>query len=303
MKASASTVPLAAFAGGWPAHAHRHCIWIVSPEGFHYHHAFDEVAQALEEAFSELGGSAPITRSPAGWQGRAPIVYGGNLLQDIGNPVLPESSVIINLEPVVPGSLWLNQEYLDVLRRHPVLDYSPRNRDALRRVGIEHAGLLEIGYSPTLTRIAPAEKDIDVLFYGYLSERRLQALRTVAATGLRVVAVHDTYGAERDAVIARARIVLNIHHDERNVFEIVRVSYLLANRICVVSEGQPDDPDVEWLAGGVEFVPIERLADRCVELIEDPARREAVAQAGFERFSSRRQSLLLQRCFQAASVA
>ena len=36
--------------------------------------------------------------------------------------------------------------------------------------------------------------------------------------------------------IARSKIVLNLHQYDAQVFEIVRVSYLLANRRAVVSE-------------------------------------------------------------------
>jgi hypothetical protein len=58
--------------------------------------------------------------------------------------------------------------------------------------------------------------------------------------GLRVESAFGCYGEERDALIARARIVLNVHYYESKVFEVVRVSYLLANRKCVLSESGSD---------------------------------------------------------------
>ncbi len=288
---------LTAFAGGWEAHRHRHCIWIVSPEGYQHHHAFDEVAEALEEAFSELGGSAPITRHPSQWNGRSPIVLGTNLLPAIGSPALPDGTILYNLEQVDLGSSWFKTEYLALLSRYPVLDYSPRNRDELRRIGISHAGLLEIGYSPVLTRIpTDREKDIDVLFYGSVNERRARVLDDLRSRGLNVVSLFGVYGAQRDEAIARAKIVLNHHHYRPNIFEMVRISYLLANKVCVVAEGDSEDPDVKPLAGGIELAAYDDLVDRCVELVGDAARRQKLAETGFERICGRRQSDLLRRC-------
>ncbi len=288
---------LTAFAGGWEEHRHRHCIWIVSPEGYPHHHGFDEVAEALSEAFSKLGGSAPITRHPAEWNGRSPIVLGTNLLPAIGSPAMPDGTILYNLEQVDLGSSWFKTGYLALLSRYPVLDYSPRNRDELRRIGISHAGLLEIGYSPILNRIpTDREKDIDVLFYGTVNERRARILDELKGRGLNVVSLFGVYGAQRDEAIARAKIVLNVHHFGANIFEIVRISYLLANKVCVVSEGDLDDPDVALFAGGIELAAYEDLVDRCIQLAGDAARRQKVAQTGFERIRARRQAQLLERC-------
>ena len=292
---------LIAFAGGWEAHRHHHCIWIVSPPGYIYSHAFDEVAEGLSAAFSELGGSAPIVRDPSEWRGRIPIVLGAHLLKLAGDPGLPQGSVIFNLEQVRPEAAWLHGDYVDLLKRHSVLDYSPRNREALRQIGVPHAGLLEIGYSPVLSRIPAApEKDIDVLFYGWLNERRELALNSIAQAGSPVCICYDMFGAERDAYIARAKLVVNIHHFERAIFEVVRVSFLLANGACVVSEGRADDPDLAWVANGVELCPLEQLPERCASLIEDAPRRHQLAQTGLQKIKARRQSALLMHCIESA---
>ena len=86
----------------------------------------------------------------------------------------------------------------------------------------------------------PSPEDIDVLFVGSVNERRLIVLKQLAAQGINVDARFNLYGAERDAFVARARIILNVHFYDARLFEIVRVSYLLANRKCVVSETGSD---------------------------------------------------------------
>ena len=128
--AGAEAVPqrLIPFFGGWRAHRNRHCIWIVTPPNYAHSHAFDEVALALQGAFYELGGSAPIVRDINKFGGRAPIIYGGNLLPLEILPRLPRDTVLINLEQVSAESEWINSRYVSILRNLPVLGRCPPGR-------------------------------------------------------------------------------------------------------------------------------------------------------------------------------
>ena len=289
--ASAPAVP-AAFAGGWAEHGDRHCVWIVTPEGYTHSRAFDDCATALSEAFTELGGAAPLVRHPRDWHGRTPIVIGPHLLT--AQTELPAGSILVNFEQVSMGEGWVSEAYLSLLRRFPVLDYSERNRMALIAKGIGHARLIGIGHSPSLLRFAPAPiKDIDVLFYGSINPRRKGIIDGLRARGLAVTTLFDVYGAERDASIARAKVVLNLHFYESAIFEVVRVSYLLANGICVLSEGDEGDPDVAPFRGGLVLCSYDDLIERCAALVADEAARTAVARVGQERMLARRQADLL----------
>ncbi|MGG7577440.1 glycosyltransferase family 1 protein [Rhizobium sp. YTUHZ045] len=293
--------PLQPFAGGWQAHKDRHCIWIVTPENYNHSHAFDEVALGMQGAFEELGGSAPIVRDMNAFAGRAPIIYGGNLLpaEIVGH--LPKDSVIINLEQVSEESSWINSRYTSILRAMPVLDYSPRNRENLAAKGIDHAGVLEIGYSGCLSQIQHNPvKDIDVLFYGSMNERRHHILKTLNDSGLKVAHLFNIYGAERDAAIARAKIVINIHHYASGVFEIVRISYLLANRVCVLTEGDIRDPDLQPFIGGLAIERYDDMIERCYKLIADADERDVIAATGFAAMRSRSQAEMLMNVMKAA---
>lgn len=283
---------LEAFADGWAAHADRHCVWIVSPETYIHSRTFEDCAGALSEAFAELGGSAPLVRDPRDWKGRLPIVIGAHLLPP--DAALPDGSILINFEQVSTGEGWIGEAYLALLRRFPVLDYSRRNRAALVARGVAHARLLDIGYADGLRRIVPQpSKDIDVLFYGSMNPRRKRILDDLKARGLSVVTLFGAYGAERDAAIGRAKVVLNLHFYESAIFEVVRVSYLLANGICVLSEGDDQDPDIAPFRDGLELCAYADLVERCTALVADEARRTALATAGLDRIMARRQSDLL----------
>jgi hypothetical protein len=141
------------------------------------------------------------------------------------------------------------------------------------------------------------EKDIDVLFYGSLNERRGAILDELRRLGVKVVSLFDVYGAERDEAIGRAKIVLNVHFYEAAIFESVRVSFLLANGACVLSEGDERDPDLEPFLGGLAVEPYQGLVRRCLSLLGNETERDRLARAGVEAIKSRRQSSLLKALF------
>jgi hypothetical protein len=268
----------------------------VTPTGYLHSRCFEEVAISLKEAFAALGFEVPIVTDAAAVEGIG-VVLGANLLPDVQAP-LPKSLILYNLEQVQNDSIWLNGKYLELLKRYPVWDYSERNIAALKSMGITQVALCGIGYMPGLTRIAPAAKDIDVLFLGSVNERRRQVFDQIKAQGKTVLTPFGCYGAERDAFIARAKILLNLHFYEAQVFEIVRVSYLLANKCCVVSESGQDTALESALKGAVALVPYDRLAQACLTLLEDDARRAQVAQAGFDCFSRISQVPMLKRALE-----
>jgi hypothetical protein len=274
-------------------------IWIVTPRGYTHSRCFEEVALSLHEAFRALGRNAPVVTDPAQLRGTV-IVLGGHLLPKLELAVpLPADLIVFNLEQIYLGSPWLEPHYVALLRQYPVWDYSRQNIAALAEIGVT-AALCGVGYMPALTRIAPAQKDIDVLFIGSGNDRRFKILNQIGAAGATLVSVFDFYGEQRDGLIARAKILLNMHYYDAKVFEIVRVSYLLANRACVVSEtGQ--DPELETpLADGVAFVAYDDLAATCLRLLDDAPARERLAQTGFERMRALSQVDMLERALATA---
>ena len=298
--APASSGAPRAFAGPLAAQRDRYGVWIVTPAGYAHQHAYDEVALGLAEAFAELGGSAPVVRDQRDLAGRTPIVLGPQLLPPAAAATLPDDSILFNLEQADRQSPWMNEAYLSLLRRHAVVDYSGRNCAALAAFGVDHARLLPIGYAAGLTRIRRAPiQDVDVLFYGSLNPRRRRVLEALERGGARVQHLFGVYGAERDAAIGRAKIVLNMHFYETAIFESVRVSLLLANRVCVVSEGDRADPDIAFVRDGVAIAAYDDLVARCTALIADADARDAIGQAGFEAIRTRRQADLLKALFDA----
>ena len=251
-------------------------VYVVSPPGYIHVHAFDEVRDALVHALRELGHDACVCREPDA--ARQMIVLGTNLLAQ--HPVeLPADAILYNLEQVDRASTWMTDAALAPLRRHRVWDYSARNVAAFATLGID-ATFVPIGYAANLERIpAAAERDIDVLFYGSLNERRIAVLDALEERGAKVVDLFGVYGEARDAHVARAKVVLNLHHYDAQILEEVRLFYLLANRAFVVSES--GDPDAERAyGGGVVFTPYARIVPVTLAALTQSAARARVALEG-----------------------
>jgi hypothetical protein len=101
------------------------------------------------------------------------------------------------------------------------------------------------------------------------------------------------YGADRDALISRAKIVLNLHAYIPGAFEVVRVAYLLANATPVVSEVNPGEQVDADLNGAFLAAAYDDIAARTFELLASPSARAALAQAGFHKFTARNQATIL----------
>jgi hypothetical protein len=259
-------------------------VTIATQPGFVHSEAFREVAESVHHGLRALGHDSVLS-DRTDLPGRRHIVFGSNLIS-AKNCRLPKDSILYNLEQIYDDSPWLTKDLIALFRRHTVWDYSLANIDALASYGIT-AHHVPIGYVPELTRIPPAPyRDIDVLFVGSIVERRLAVLQALHERGANVIPAFGVYGAERDELIARAKIVLNVHMYEAKVFEVVRVSYLLANRCFVVSETGADAGIENAFAGGVAFADYDRLVDTCLAYLRDPVGRRQVASRGFAIMSS-----------------
>ncbi len=272
--------------------ANDYTVYVVTPPNYPHVLAFAELANALVQGLQALGFGAGLTQNPGEIEGRA-IVLAPHLIPHVGwRP--PADAILYNLEQGADGNDWFSDAYWALLRSHEVWDYSQLNVDYLAGRGVP-ARLLPVGYAPCLTRIEPAAaEDIDVLAYGAMTPRRLGVLKALHNRGLKVVPLFNIYGPERDRYIARARIVLNIHAQSARLFEIVRVSYLLANGRCVLSE-DGNDPGLEApYRDGVTFVPYDRLIGETLTLLGAPETRQVRAAAGRAALLARPQSAFLE---------
>jgi hypothetical protein len=73
-----------------------------------------------------------------------------------------------------------------------------------------------------------------------------------------------------------------MHFHESKVFEVVRVSYLLANRRFVISEAGCDPAEDAEFAAGVVFAEYGDLVEAFATYLGRAEERERISRAGFE---------------------
>lgn len=211
------------------------------------------------------------------------ILFGMHLLDEATAMSLhPLTTVVYNLEQL--GGSWTPPWYLGLAQRYQVWDFSTINLQVWHSVPrCCKPQRVEVAYVPELTRFqSHAEQPVDVFFYGSLNDRRTGILQRLIAGGIQPVCGTGLYGVGRDAVIASSKLILNLHAHPQEIFEAVRVSYLLANSKAVVSE---NSPDIGYFADAVALADPDTIAEVCRELLANDEKRRVLEQRGFQVFS------------------
>ncbi|MBO0887664.1 class I SAM-dependent methyltransferase [Candidatus Bathyarchaeota archaeon] len=251
----------------------------IRPKGFLHSSAFHEVKESLGWALSALGHETMATENAfSASPDSTNVIFGAELLSPTAE--LPPNSILYNLEQPSHPSMK-NVERL--AKGKTVWDYSETNVESWKSLGIT-AKHLPIGYTPNLTRIPKAQtQDIDVFFAGWMTPRRSKLIQSLANAGIKVVATDSCYGGGRDNLISRSKLCLNVNHDGRSLFNIVRVSFLLANAKCVVSETCSDQDHYRQLGDeAIAWTDYEHLVDVCQLYLRSDAAREEREQQGFQ---------------------
>lgn len=268
-------------------------VCVIAPAGYVHSQAFSELAEAVCFGLQDLGHSAQLSLNNVLPNSRN-IIIGCHLLNPAAIKVVPKSTVIINTEPIeIRDSAW-NSWIHQWAANFETWDYSRRNFDQLTRNGARNPKELNLGFHPRLARIAKrSTEDIDVLFYGSVNDRRRKILEDLQQSGRKIVSVFGVYGAERDDLIARSKVVLSLHTETPGIFEVVRAFYLLANKKAVVGEVNPDTQIDPRFRDAIVPASYDELVATCLRLVEDDDTRRAVEARGFEMISQMPQGALL----------
>jgi hypothetical protein len=262
---------------------------VLRPAGTPEPHSINEVVTSLFHGLQALGCCVDIRENQPIDDGTN-IYFRAHLLPFPRVSEMPPGSIVYNFEQIFDQSPWVGRVYRDLLSRVTVWDYSRRNLAAIAAFADpRRLHLVPLGYTPQLTRIPPAPvEDIDVLFYGVVNARRRAILAGLGRAGLRLHVETRIGGAARDGLIARAKLVLNLHFYPTAIFEIVRVSHLLSNRKAVVGECGQDTEIDDDIREAIASAPYERLCETVHDLLGDDTRRQELARRGQEIFARRR---------------
>lgn len=258
-------------------------VCLVQPPDYKHSGAFAEVCQLVAGSLESLGKTCRFQVNQVDPE-TVNIVVGYHLLAAKVREHLGAYRVILyQLEQLSEREGWFTEEREEMLRSAwAVWDYSRENVAFLRQRGFDRALFLPLGYHPRLERIGhrkEAGKDIDVLFYGAVNDRRKRVIREMKKR-LRAEWLFGIYGAERDAYIARSKIVLNVHFYQAKILEQVRLAYLLNNRCFVVSEEADRNP----FGDGIVLGPIGELPELCERFAARPEERRERAERSYRAF-------------------
>lgn len=262
-------------------------ILIVRTPGVPFYHAYTGMARILGAALKRLGHPTRLAENEI-VHDATNIVVGAHNLDSALAETLPPGTIIYNSEMVLSHSPFL-PALKAFVGRLETWDYSAANVRAWRELGVsDRVRWLRPGYVPECTTIDPTrETDIDVLFYGHVNRRRREILDALARRDIRAYVLMNTYGEARDAYIARAKLVLNVHTTPDAVFEVARASHVMSNHRVLVSEAGGFDESVQDLVAGIAIGEASELPELCRSLLDDDNRRNALAERGFELFSRR----------------
>lgn len=249
------------------------------PEQFADGWVFTELAQLIHYSLLELGYESEIGDRLSRIQPtQRPIFLGMHLCTADFLPKLPSNTIMFNTEQLISGGAnHVRDKILAMARNFEVWDYHPENIDFFRQHGI-YAKLFEIGYQQELQHIPlSSQPDIDVLFFGSINQRRADVLNALLKRDVKLEYLINVFGQRRNEMIARAKVVLNMHYYESKIFEIIRCSYLMNNGVAIVSECDDSHIHPRYLPA---IVPAryDELVDKCVQLVRDDDLRRAQQQ-------------------------
>jgi hypothetical protein len=262
----------------------------VKPANYIHDSAFDPIVSVL---MTTLHSKVPSVQTlvnkfnPEGLN----IVVGAHLLQDPKMLLDEPNTIVYNFEQFDTKSDWFSSDYVSLLKSKPYWDYSTANIAAMKKAYPEaQATHVPFAYAPVLDYsyvrrdvFRVKRKDIDVLFFGSMNDRRAKVIGELTSMGLNVQAVFGVYGPELSVLIHRSKLVLNMHYYDSSVFEAVRVIPLLASRVAVVSEKSVDDDDYTYLnqTSGILVTDYDKLAFLCKQLVENADDRECLSDTGY----------------------
>ena len=268
---------------------HLYVVWNPSfPRNTHGMRGYAEIIETFVWGLTALGHSVTQASEPV--IGATNSVFGGQMLSVETQSKLPSDTIFYNLEQmrgIDPARV--RSEILHYAANFQVWEYSLFNADAWRTIPMKFpVKLVPIGFAPILERISKAaDQDIDVLMYGLTNDQRLSAFHAFSRSGLASVFLCGLYGGGRDALISRAKTVVNVGIYKSKIFEVARVSYLMANRKAVIGDIQDGTMVETDLLGGFHQSSAATLAADVFKFANDEHLRAELEDRAFETIRKR----------------
>jgi hypothetical protein len=261
----------------------------VTPLRFHIcncaHSVFDEVEACLVGSLRRLGHT--VTHERGIFVTDDDVINISLGVFDIPADMLADMRqlIVYNFEQIGAETIApIRQTYFRVMRNAFVWEYSLPQLETLRQSGITQSAYVPLAYAPEIVSSMPTppeHEDVDVLFYGALSERRLRIFDALESRGIRVTYPTDgqATGLARNELIARAKIVLNLgNFQDIHTLEIVRLAPWFVMGKAILTELRENTHWDRSLDGAFMGVPYDEIVDACANLLADDSGRRALGE-------------------------
>jgi len=150
-----------------------------------------------------------------------------------------EKLIIYQTEPLVDGHWHSPKKLIDILKQaDEIWEYDINNYYYLRTLGFTNVLFRPFLYTKVLENIQEKEPEIDVLFYGTMTTYRQELLQKIDIfdKDIKFVCLYFIDGIQLDDYISKSKIVLDLNTWENGYQKQSRISHLLNNKKCVLSE-------------------------------------------------------------------
>lgn len=155
------------------------------------------------------------------------------------------------------------------------IDYSTSNLNLLQR---KHKMYLPYPYNPV--EAWDEVPTYDVAMVGQMSPKRMTIFNLLKDNNISCIHVKG-WGSKRDNIIAKSRVLLNIHHSrEYNIFETLRCDRWIMSQHVVVSENSEITGDP--LHNHVIFVPYKNIVRKVKQVIANFEETKEKLYEGFD---------------------
>lgn len=206
------------------------------------HIVFKDITNSLYSALTSLKYKVSIVNKVLKDDKELYIIIGGAEFCDL----IPEKYIVYQFEQSgtsIDGreNIWFSEKYLKLLKGAiSIWDYSLENIEYLEKnFNLKNMIYVPLKYSNSLglcRKIKEQDKTIDILFMGSLSKRRNYILNKLKKKYKVHIARNNLWNDDRNDLVAKSKIIVNIQYYENGILEMPRLSYLLSNNCFVVSE-------------------------------------------------------------------
>ena len=180
--------------------------------------------------------------------------------------------IIYNFEQ--SGSIYITYpHYIEkMIDAIAVFDYSEFNKNNIEKRIKKSVTVIPFHYHPILTQLELnilGDEPIDILFYGALSERRMNYYQILSNTRFKVEFITDysCFGDKLFSMLSKSKIVLNLHYYVNpSVLEQSRIIPLISNYKLVLSEKSDDTQQDKYFENIIVFIDESTIVSECINI-------------------------------------